>query len=47
MRDRAPEVQEAVAVLLRESQSADPALTGEFLDRWRPKAPPSLLALLT
>ena len=46
MRDPAPEVQEAVAAVLREARGADPAMTGEFLDRWRRKAPPALLALL-
>jgi 3-methyladenine DNA glycosylase AlkD len=44
MRDRAPQVQEAVGVVLREAQASDPALTREFLDRWRAKARPAILA---
>lgn len=46
MRDKAPEVQEAVAALLRDARSADPRLTSEFLDRWRGKAHPSILEAL-
>jgi 3-methyladenine DNA glycosylase AlkD len=46
MRDRDPRVQEAVAAVLREARSAHPALAGEFLERWRGKASPSLLAFL-
>ncbi len=38
MRDRAPAVQEAVGAVLREALASDPALTRDFLDRWRGKA---------
>jgi len=43
MLDRAPEVQEAVAAVLREALAADATPTRDFLDRWRRKAPAALL----
>ena len=40
-----PEVQEAVSVVLREALAADPVLTRDFINRWRPKASAPLPAL--
>src|SRR5439155_17523159 len=45
MRDRAPEVQEAVSAVLREALAADPVLTRDFINRWRLKASTPLPAL--
>lgn len=39
MRDRAREVREGVALVLREARASDPDLTGAFLARWRGKSP--------
>jgi 3-methyladenine DNA glycosylase AlkD len=44
MRDRAPEVREAVGAVLREAVAADPAMGRDFIERWRGKAPDSVLA---
>jgi len=38
MRDRSPLVREGVVALLREARAADPALTSDFLARWRASA---------
>jgi 3-methyladenine DNA glycosylase AlkD len=43
MRDRAPQVREAVVAVLTEAWTADPALTRNFLDRWKGKGAPELL----
>jgi hypothetical protein len=43
MRDRAPEVREAVVAVLTEAWTSDPTLTREFLDRWKGKGAPALL----
>ncbi len=43
MRDRAPEVQEAVAAALREASGRDPRLTGAFLERWEGKGRGAIL----
>jgi 3-methyladenine DNA glycosylase AlkD len=43
MRDRAPEVREAVVAVLSEAWRSNPSLTGEFLDRWKGKGAPDLL----
>jgi len=42
MRDRAPQVQEALVTLLRESLAVAPDETQSFLIRWRGKAHPAL-----
>ena len=44
MRDRSEEVREAIRVALRECLVSDPAMAGDFIDRWRGKASPELLA---
>lgn len=46
MRDRAPQVREGVVAVLSEAWLTDPAQTREFLDRWKSKVPPALLAKL-
>jgi 3-methyladenine DNA glycosylase AlkD len=43
MRDRAPQVREAVVAVLSEAWHSDPSMTGEFLDRWKGKGAPDLL----
>jgi 3-methyladenine DNA glycosylase AlkD len=42
MRDRSPEVREAVASLLREALAANAPATRSFLQRWRGRADPEL-----
>ncbi len=44
MEDRAPEVQEAVASLLREALAVNRPMTEDFLTRWRPRASEAILA---
>lgn len=46
MRDKAPQVREGVVAVLTEASQSDPVLTREFLDRWKGKAAPGLLAEL-
>ena len=43
MRDRAPQVREAVVALLSEALLSDPVLTREFVDRWKGKGALDLL----
>jgi 3-methyladenine DNA glycosylase AlkD len=43
MRDKSPQVREAVVAVLTEAWLADERLTREFLDRWRGKGAPALL----
>jgi 3-methyladenine DNA glycosylase AlkD len=43
MRDRAEEVREAIRAAIRECLVSDPAMTHEFIDRWRGKASKELL----
>jgi 3-methyladenine DNA glycosylase AlkD len=46
MEDRAAEVREGVVAVLSEAWLSDPARTKEFLDRWKSKGVPALLAEL-
>src|SRR5436190_2913600 len=46
MEDRAPQVIEGVVAVLSEAWLSDPARTKEFLDRWKSKTAPELLAEL-
>ena len=46
MEDRAPQVQEGVVAVLSEAWMSDPARTKDFLDRWKSKTAPALLAEL-
>ena len=46
MEDRAPQVLEGVVSVLSEAWLSDPARTKEFLDRWKSKSAPALLAEL-
>jgi len=46
MEDDAPRVREGVVAVLSEAWASDPALTKEFLDRWKTKGAPALLAEL-
>ncbi len=46
MRDRSPEVQEAVGAVLAEAWLSDRSLTRRFLDRWSGKSAPGLAPLL-
>lgn len=46
MRDKAPQVREGVASVLIEAWNSDAVQTQEFLDRWKGKAAPGLLAEL-
>jgi len=43
MRDKSPQVREAVVAVLTEAWTADAHLTREFLERWRGKGAPALL----
>ncbi|HVE38371.1 MAG TPA: DNA alkylation repair protein [Planctomycetota bacterium] len=43
MRDKSPQVREAVVAVLTEAWGADARLTREFLERWRGKGAPALL----
>jgi 3-methyladenine DNA glycosylase AlkD len=43
MRERAPEVREAVVALLSEARHSDPAATLGFLERWKGKGDPDIL----
>jgi 3-methyladenine DNA glycosylase AlkD len=44
MQDRAPQVREGVAAVLSEAWASDPALTKEFLARWKSKGASALLS---
>jgi len=46
MEDRAPQVVEGVVTVLSEAWLADPDRTKDFLDRWKSKGAPALLAEL-
>ena len=46
MEDRAPQVIEGVVAVLSEAWMSDPAATKAFLDRWKSKTAPALLAEL-
>ena len=47
MQDRAPQVQEGVVAVLSEAWLSDPDRTKQFLDRWKSKGAPALLAELS
>lgn len=47
MRERAPQVRQAVVTVLWEAERSNPELTRRFLDRWKGKAHPGLLAELS
>jgi 3-methyladenine DNA glycosylase AlkD len=47
MQDKAPQVREAVIIVLSEARLSDPQATQDYLDRWKVRAAPAILEALS
>jgi 3-methyladenine DNA glycosylase AlkD len=47
MQDKAPQVREAVVIVLSEARLSDPESTRDYLERWKVRAAPAILKALT